>query len=189
MSLDNLVCPLHGWLGHSGIHEAGHATAGILLNFEFVELVINPGHEVYEQLVLGNPSVAAYIQMATNQPAEWIGPRPEDALVYLLAGFLAEKKITGHHLPAGYQGDINMWRRGTGRTEAPTSVQVEEMNLVLLPSLERAQKLVDENIAAICRVYGLVTALVPNDGKQHQGFEEPLVISYDEIRAAVLATS
>lgn len=188
MEMDRLICQQHGWLGHLGIHEAGHATAAILLDFEFVEVFIKPGNHIYEQMVLGKQIVGAGVQMPTEQPAEWVGPRPEDALVYLLAGSISEKELSGHWLPGGYQGDIEMWRRGTGRSEGQNKEQVEELKPLMKEGIERAQKLVGENRAAILRVYGLMLERVPNNGHHHTGFDEPLILSYDEVRAAVLAT-
>ena len=183
MNLDALTCIDHGWLCHFGIHEAGHAVAAIVLGFEFVELSIMPGHEVYRSMVLGESVVGAGILMPTDRPAEWVGPRPDDALTMLLAGSLAERDILSHFLNGGYAGDMDMWRRGTGRFEAQTA----ELKPILDAGIASATELIRENRAAILRVYQLVVDRVPSDGHGgHLGFDESLTLTYDEVRAAVL---
>ncbi|MPY11177.1 hypothetical protein [Arthrobacter bussei] len=182
MSLDQMTCPEHGWFGHFGIHEAGHATAAILLDFKFVEVSINPGHDVYRQMMLGEEVVGAGVLMP-GEPVEWVAPRPEDALVYLLAGSLAEAELCGHYLPGGYEGDLKIWRLGSGRSEA----QTDEVRPVLREGIERAQTLLSENRSALLRVYGMMVQRVPNDGRMHTGFDEPLLLSHDEVHSAVIA--
>src|SRR4051794_37265754 len=108
MNLDTLTCRAHGWLGHFGIHEAGHAVAAIVLDFDFVELSITPGQDVYRSMVLGESVVGAGVLMPTDQPAEWVGPRPDDALAFVLAGSLAEQEVWKHFLKGGYAGDIDI---------------------------------------------------------------------------------
>lgn len=185
MSLDRLTCLDHGWFSHFGIHEAGHAVAAIRLGFKFVSVSIVPGHNVYRQMTLGEAVVGAGVLMPTDQPAEWVGPRPDDALVYVLAGSLAEKEVLGHFLVGGYQGDVDIWRRGTGRFEA----QTDELKPLLTNGIERATALVNENRDAILRVYGLMVERVPNNGTRVLGFDEPLVLSYDEVYSAVVSGS
>lgn len=91
-----------------------------------------------------------------------------------------------HFLKGGYAGDIGMWRRGTGRFEA----QTEELRPIISAGVARATELVRENRAAIVRVHKLVLDRVPSDGHGgHLGIDEPLSLSYDEVRTAVLNPS
>ena len=183
MNLDSLTCSTHGWLGHFGIHEAGHAVAAIVLGFDFVELSITPGHDVYRAMVLGQSVIGAGLLMAADQPAEWIGPRHDDALTFMLAGSLAEREILQDFLPGGYEGDLAVWRRGTGRFGA----QTQELKPALAAGVSRATVLVRENRDAIVRVYKLIIDRVPTDGHGvHLGFDEPLILSSEAIRAAAL---
>lgn len=183
MNLDALTCPVHGWLGHFGIHESGHAVAAILLDFEFVALSILPGQDVHRSMMLGESVIGAGVLMPTNKPAEWVGPRPDEALTMLLAGSLAEQEVWKHSLPGGYAGDMDMWRRGTERTDA----QTKELKPVLTSGVARATELVRTNRAAIIRVHMLILDRVKRDGRGgHLGFDEPLVLTYEEIRSAVI---
>lgn len=43
--LDGYTCANHGWLSHVTTHKAGHATAAILLEFEFGDVAIDSPHE------------------------------------------------------------------------------------------------------------------------------------------------
>lgn len=184
MNLDSLTCPDHGWLGHFGIHEAGHAVAAVVLGFDFVELSIAPGHDVYRSMVLGQTVIGAGLLMPTDNPAEWVGSREDDALTFVLAGSLAEREMFQHFLSGGYGGDLDMWRRGTGRFDA----QTEELKPILAAGVSRATALVRENRPAILRVYKLVIDQVPSDGHGgHLGFDEPLTLTYEAIRAAALS--
>lgn len=106
VALDEFICPSHGWLRHVGVHEAGHAVVALALGFEFIELSITPGQQLIDQITGGAPGIAGGVLMHTNQPTEWVGPRPDDALVYLLAGSVAERRALGHHLDGRSRGDL-----------------------------------------------------------------------------------
>ena len=186
MNLDALICPTHGWLRHFGIHEAGHAVAAIVLGFEFLELSIMPGEDLVRSMMLREAAVGAGVVMPTDQPSEWVGPRPDDALTMLLAGSLAEVEVLKHFLPGGHAGDVVMWRRGAGRIQAPP----DELKPLLLAGVARATELARQNRALIARVYELVLDRLPSDGRGgHLGFDEPLILTYAEVRAVVLDAS
>lgn len=179
-----MVCSEHGWLGHVGIHESGHATAGVLLGFEFKELTVYPGRKSIEQMALGGGSAAlGGVVLLTDDPAEWVAPRQEDAFVYLLAGSLSEREFWGHWLTDGYVGDMRIWRIGTGRTGAQDP---DELRALTGPAVEQTAAFVKEHSAAILRVYKRLVEQVPHEGDQHFDFDEPLTLSYDDVRAAVL---
>lgn len=182
-ALDGLICQEHGWLAHVGFHESGHAVAAIVLGIEFVEVSINPGHVTFQTMLNGTGAEAGGVLMPTDQPREWAEHRAEDALVFTMAGSLSEKTFLGHFLSNGWKGDMDMWRKGTGRTAAQDST---ELRPLLDVANQRASVLLDENRGAIVRVYELLVQQVPHEGNQHFGFDEPLTLSYDEVRAAVL---
>lgn len=179
-----MVCSEHGWLGHVGIHESGHATAGVLLGFEFKELKVYPGRKSIEQTALGGGSAAlGGVVLLTDDPTEWVATRSDDALVYLLAGSLSEHEFWGHWLPDGYVGDMRIWRIGTGRTGAQDP---DEVRVLTGPAVKRTAGFVTEHRDAILRVYKRLVGQVPHEGNQHFDFYQPLTLSYDEVRAAVL---
>lgn len=181
--LDALTCNQHGWLSHFAAHEAGHATAAVLLGFEFVEVSIAPGSETYRAMMYAESVVGAGVLMATNAPSEWVAPRPDDALVYLLAGSLTERAFFDHFLPGGYTGDVEMWLRGIGKM---SGLAEDEARDVLIPAQKRATALINENRGAVVRVFETLVGAVPTDGVgRHLGFTHPLVVPYDKIRVVV----
>jgi len=184
MSLDELVCAEHGWFPHVGIHEAGHAAAAVLLGFDFIEVSIVPGHGVYEQLVLGQQATGGGLLMTEDDPKAWAGARPEDALVLITAGSLAERKMFGHWLNGGFEGDLDIWRRGTSRTEAQESAEAKAL---ISTGVSNASRLLKDHWSAVLAVYGLFTNQVPHVGGRHLGFDDRLVVPYDAVRAAVEA--
>lgn len=185
-SLDTLICPEHGWLAHVGVHEAGHAAVAILLGIEFVEVSVQPGHSTFQSMLTGTDAEAGGVLMPTDRPREWAEHRADDALVFTLAGSLSEQTFLEHFLQNGWKGDMEMWRKGTGRTEAQDPA---ELGPLMKAATVRTRALIEEHRAAILRVYKLFVAQVPNDGHQHFDITEPVTLSYDEVRAAVLEQS
>lgn len=167
------------------MHESGHAVAAIELNFDFIELSIAPPQKVFAQLVDGKAVVGSGVVMPTDQPAEWAGPRPEDALVYVLAGSLAEHRFLGHYLDGGYRGDLDIWRRGTGRLEAQTS----EISRVLRDGEDGAMSLLEEHHDAILRVYNIIVERIRAMQVPGLAFTKPLVLSRGEVLEAVIGHS
>lgn len=181
-ALDALTCPTHGWLAHTGFHESGHAVAAILLGFEFVDVSIRPGHETFATLISGSDAMAGGVRMPSSRPSDWALSRPDDSLVYVLAGTTSERRRLDHFLDDGYREDVNQWRRGTGRQAADNSA---ELKARILEALVRAQALLDEHWNAVESVYGLFIEKLPRVGNTHFDFEEPLTLSYDEVLNAV----
>ena len=105
----------HGWFAHVGIHEAGHAMVAVVLEFDFVDVSINPGQDTLTQMSPGVKVEAGGRRLTTDQPSDWVGPRPDDALAILLAGSLSEDELLGHHIAEGHSRDFEIWRWGTGR--------------------------------------------------------------------------
>lgn len=183
MVLDPLTCINHGYLRHVATHEGGHAAAAVILGFEFVNVTIAPPAQTLRGMLGGKAVEAGGVLMPTERPIEWVGPRPDDALAYVLAGSLSEELLLGHFLPKGFVGDLDIWRRGTRRFEG---MPQEEMPM-LLAGKARAGRLVADNRAAIERVRDLLIARVQADSHVNPGeFSEPVVVTYAEARAAVV---
>ena len=88
--------------------------------------------------------------MTTDQPKEWVGPRPADALILLLAGSMAEEAVCDHFLDSGWARDFEIRRIGAGRAGANNS---DEIVPLIKASIHGDRKLVAENRTAIVRVY------------------------------------
>jgi len=184
--LDLATCIEHGWFAHVGIHEAGHATAAIVLDFDFIDVSINASKNVFFQMAPGASVEAGGLRMPTDKPAAWVGPRPDDALVLLLAGCLAERELLQHHVKEGYSEDLAIWRRGTGREGVNDRDEVSQM---LGPATATAQDLVAEHREAIRRVYALFVELAPKNAQGVLPFDDALVLRKNVVRAAVLQNS
>lgn len=183
--LDAYACANHGWLSHITTHEAGHAAAAILLDFEFRDVTIRPAHETVVAWAGGASSViAGGVTMLTDRPAEWVQPRQADALVFLLAGSTAENALLDHHLDKSFKGDIEMYLRGI---ERPDGLEREEARLLISAGRRDTEVLLAANMDAVTRVRDLMVSRVPKDSSGHFiDFEQPISLTYDEVRLAVL---
>lgn len=181
--LDAATCSEHGWFAHVGVHEAGHATAATLLGFDFLDVSITPARNTLVQFAPGARIEAGGLRPSSDQPTEWVGPRPADALILLLAGSLAEQEILAHHIDDGFSRDFEIWRLGAGRADGDSS---EEIADIIRAGTTGAKKFVADNRDAILRVYQLFVDKAPKRGGALLPFDDALVLSPDEVRAAVM---
>jgi hypothetical protein len=61
----------------------------------------------------------------------WALPDAVASLRFVMAGSLAEAELLGDAFKGGWDQDLEGWRRGVGRTDAMTPVEVEELQVVL----------------------------------------------------------
>ena len=183
---DLTTCTEHDYLAHVGFHEAGHATAAILLGIDFVDVTINPGPSDFGPPNPGDLVEAGGVRMTTDQPVDWVGPRPVDAMVFLLAGSLAENHFLGHHLEGGWTRDFEIWRIGSGRTGAADGASVAP---IIRNGTADARALVAENQSAIHRVYALLVGRAANDLRGTVSFNAAITLTRDEVQGAVFPTA
>lgn len=179
--LDDLVCNQHGWLRHTGVHEAGHSTIAAVLDIDFVDVSIYTPQSTFTRMLRDGFAEAGGVQMPTSVAKEWVGPRPDDALVFLLAGSAAEDIFWGHHLQDGYARDFEIWRQGTGRTGGQDPAEVGP---VIRAGSLRARELVQQHRSTIERVFQLFVDQIPSAGAGGQ-----LTLARDEVRDALGAIS
>ena len=102
---------------------------------------------------------AAAVEMLTDNPEEWVLPDHMGALRFVLAGALAEIAILGHAIPNGFVEDIRVWRRGLGRLEASTQVELDGfLGTPLLGIKEDVEGWAAENASRIERVAAALSA-------------------------------
>lgn len=166
--LDVHTCAQHGWFGHVGVHEAGHAVAATLLGFDYLDVSIDPE--------------TSGVRFAAGWSAGWMRERPSDALVYLLAGSFAEDQVWGHYVADGWRRNMDIWHRGAGREDAEDSAAVESAALA-------ARRMTLHNRAAILDVYRRFIDQVPHDEKWLQPLTKPATLGRDDVREAVAAQS
>lgn len=122
--------------------------------------------------------------MVSDQPVEWVSPRPDDALTFLAAGSVTERLFLNHSVENGDDGDILMYRRGMKLFD-PTPVS--ELEIQWRRGQTAAEQLIRANDKAFLRVYMHVVGRVPQDGHGgHLGFDEPLIVSFEDVREAVV---
>lgn len=172
-------CDKHGYFPHIAAHEAGHAVTAIILGFAFKDVTLQPERVTTAILDTGQDARAGGVDMGVSSK-EWVGSRVEDALVFVMAGQLAEKALLGDNLEHSAVGDFVEWRKGSG-VEGNESADLQSLRLA---ATARAKEIVFENQATIKRVYGLFLDQLPN--RHQQDFDLPLTLTYDEIRTAVL---
>lgn len=134
MSL-NIMCTSHGDLAHVAVHEAAHAVFAIDLGIEFKELTISPPSKWLPAVLTGGAVEAGGVVMTSEWPRDWVGPNPEAALEFLLAGALGERQILGHELPRGFEGDVDQFKRGMG----VSAFTPEEITRWMPPAVQRVR--------------------------------------------------
>ena len=185
MLLTSTQCNRHGDLPHTATHEAGHATAAVLLDIEFSHVMIAPSADTQAAIRMHGEAAAGGIVMLTDQPTEWVAPREVDALTFLMAGSVAETMLLGHHLAAGFRGDLWMFRVGTRRLAPMHRSEIGILN----DGRARAHELLTENVDAVRRVRDLLSSHVPRDDSgRFLVFDAPLIIPYHDVRDAVLSS-
>ncbi|KIP88156.1 hypothetical protein RU09_15175 [Microbacterium sp. MEJ108Y] len=179
MFLKSDSCGKHAWLAHVAAHEAGHATAALVLGFEFVEVQIPREHVARANLADAGIVVAGGVQMQ-GLPDTWVPGREEDALSYFAAGSRSELMLLGDNLASGLKGDLDQWLLGIGR---PSGMPMEESRPVEKRAFQRVEALLVEHRPALRRIArGLYAPLLPGAKISALGPDEPLVLSYDELR-------
>jgi len=182
MSLDSVMCAKHGWLSHAAMHESGHATMAVLLGFEFVDVTIHPPQTTLHALGSGKAEVGGVL-MPSDNPRDWFADRDEDALMYALAGSLAERQEWGDIVAGGWERDFELWRIGTRHTDG---MSPEMFRPLMHSAQERAEGLLRENRSALLRVYkGLAASVVMDGVNTHAGFSEPLSLDSAQVRMLV----
>ena len=179
MLLNFLTCNEHGWRSHISIHEAGHAVAAIVLYFEFVEVFINPCGDIIEEMSKGLLTEAGGVTMVAKTK-DWVSSRPEDALVFLLCGAVAEKLFFGHALDQSSLGDLQVYRHGLGLTEETTREWVQQKLEMALP---RAWKLIRENEDKVRRIFDLLVEAIYSS--KTETFNERVSVSYGLVKSAL----
>lgn len=153
MPFDSMVCEKHGWLSHAAMHEAGHATMAVLLGFDFIEVVIHPPQRTLHALGSGKAEVGG-VRMPTDNPKDWFYGRDDDAMAYAFAGTVAERMAFGDIVKGGFERDFELWRIGTGHTDAMTPATFAPLTK---RAEQRTKTLLQHNRDALLRVYkGLV---------------------------------
>lgn len=176
------MCAKHGWLSHAAMHESGHATMAVLLGFEFVHVTIHPPQATLHALGSGKAEVGGVL-MPSDNPRDWFADRDEDALMYALAGSLAERQEWGDLVTGGWERDFELWRIGSGRTDGMSPATFRPL---MHSAQERTEALLRENRSALLRVYkGLVASVVMDGANTHSGFSEPLTLDSAQVRMLV----
>jgi hypothetical protein len=179
MFLKTDSCGKHAWLAHAAAHEAGHATAALVLGFEFIEVKIPREHIARAKLADAGIVVAGGVQMH-GLPDTWVPGREEDALAYFAAGSRSESMLLGDNLASGLKGDLDQWLFGIGR---PSGLPEEESEPIPKRAFEHVEALLVEHRPALRRIArGLYAPLLPGAKDSALGPDEPFVLSHDELR-------
>lgn len=118
LALDALQCRQHGWLAHASVHEAAHAVFAVDFEIPFTSVRLSSPERVWRSLQSGGEVPAGGVHLDGDARDHFPG-RDEDALDFCVVGSRAEERAHGHHLRRGFAGDMEVWRRGTGRFDAP----------------------------------------------------------------------
>ncbi len=136
--LNAFVCGEHGWLDHTSVHEAAHAVFAVDLEIPFTSVRLSSPEKLWESLQSGGDVLAGGVHLDGDARDHFPG-RDEDALDFCVAGSRAEDKAHGHYISWGFTGDMEVWRRGTGRFDTPDPA-------VLMPMLSASVARVDARL-------------------------------------------
>ncbi|GAA3526461.1 hypothetical protein AFL01nite_04850 [Aeromicrobium flavum] len=163
-----LVCPDHGgYLSHAFIHEAAHAIVAIDRGLPFVRITVGTP-ESFDPVSQGFELAGG---LSVPEPiSEWIQPEPIAAFEMIIAGKVAEEAFLGHHLEAGWHGDLALWCRGM-EMENPTVPLIKEALGTSLGEVSGTGK--THLVAQYSRVRAIITAMT---GIEESGATE---LSYD----------
>ncbi|KRD43025.1 hypothetical protein ASE38_01695 [Cellulomonas sp. Root930] len=177
--LDQLSCPRHGWLSHAAVHEAAHAVFAIDLGIEFVDVSIDTPVNVIAAIESDDHAVAGGVRLVEEDPTVWVPARGDEALDLLLAGSLAERAAFDHYLNRGYEGDIRLWRIGTGQTREVDRAAIDP---ILSASVSRVERNVAQRWAAIRDVSRALTDGLNVQGGRYTNFDHPLALTSAQVR-------
>ncbi|MGC5225160.1 hypothetical protein ACPW96_21535 [Micromonospora sp. DT81.3] len=110
------ICPIHGTLRHTAVHEASHAVHALDQGIPFIHLTLHLPHTYAEDIRYRRPFMPGMLTMPPGSAEDWVGPDPVAALVFLGAGTYAEQKLLGDLIPGGLARDLDQFKRGLGLT-------------------------------------------------------------------------
>ena len=117
-----LICPAHGWMSHTFLHEAAHAVMAIHRGLPFIRISV--GTPEYFEPIHAGREVAGGLHVP--QPiSDWVQKDPLGSYEMMIAGKVIEDAALSHHLEGGWHGDLALWCMGMGMTEYSKEV-VEE---------------------------------------------------------------
>lgn len=148
LALDALLCRQHGWLAHASVHEAAHAVFALDLEIPFTSVRLSSPESVWRSLQSGGEVPAGGVHLDGDARDHFPG-RDADALDFCLSGSRAEEQAHGHCLHRGFSGDMDVWRRGTGRFDAQDPAELMPM---LTASVARVDVRLPERSDAVLAV-------------------------------------
>jgi hypothetical protein len=148
LALDVLLCREHGWLAHASVHEAAHAVFAVDLEIPFTSVRLSSPERVWQSLQSGGEVPAGGVHLDGDARDHYPG-RDEEALDFSLSGSRAEDRALGHCLDRGFSGDMEVWRRGTGRFDAQDPAELTPM---LRASVARVDVRLPERWGAVLAV-------------------------------------
>jgi hypothetical protein len=117
-----LICPEHGWMSHTFLHEAAHAVMAIDRGLPFIRIAV--GTPEYFEPAQAGREIAGGLYVP-KPISDWIREDPVASYEMMIAGKIVEDGAFGHHLEGGWHGDLALWCGGMGLSEYSNEV-VEE---------------------------------------------------------------
>jgi hypothetical protein len=109
-----LICPEHGWISHTFLHEAGHAVMAIDRGIPFIRIAVGTP-DYFEPFQAGH-EIAGGLYVPTPI-SDWVREDPVASYEMMIAGKIVENGALGHNLPGSWHGDLALWCIGMGVTE------------------------------------------------------------------------
>lgn len=164
------ACSTHGLDRHVCVHEAGHAVAAIDNDIPF-RAVVFYGDADAPRFMAGLAKAAAAID-AGPDPATWVLPDLLGSLRFVMGGVAAEFAVLGDAIPGGWDEDLKVWRRGSGRTGQQTEEDLTE--LIGKPMQEAWKECAEWADANASRIEVVAAALA--------GLEPPWEMTQQQVR-------
>ncbi len=174
-----MMCSSHGWASHAALHESAHAVVAIKRGIKFDRISVAPPRAILSALASGQ-AIAGGLHLAESAVL-LARHREADFLDMLVAGSLVEAAALGHGLRSSELGDKALWIASrTVGGDAPTD---EDLWDAARTRMGLALEGMYPAVKAVADV--LVSPLSVDGDGSYTGFDDELVLTEDEIRAAI----
>jgi hypothetical protein len=176
-----LICPQHGWMSHTFLHEAAHAIMAIDRELPFTRITVGTP-EYFEPTHVGR-EVAGGLHVP--QPvSDWIQKDPLASYEMMIAGKVCEDGAFGHHLDGSWHGDLALWCIGMGLSEYSLDLVEEALGK---PILDVEAGVREHLVVQYPRAKAIVTAMsgiADGSGRTTLSYDEgPWSMERDEVLA------